>query len=186
VRSRLLIALLFAALAAATSTGTPPAAASCRTPDVRVHDEVVFGHFATKAGALALARRAKAVSFKGIKIEDKGCGDYVVAIGGADKTADRSSFAAEAAKAGFQVTFTQTGAPLTQTAKVTYGVFATFRKIAPANALAWKLATLNFRYIEVTYENGKWLVVMPQVPITAALSIAQEVHSAGYHVSFQV
>lgn len=189
MRRSLLVLLSLLALAAVAgaipAAASVPAPAKCRTPDVRTHDEAVFGHFATRAGAEAMARRAKAAVFQGIKIEDKGCGDYVVAIGGADKTADRTSFAAEARKAGFQVTFTQTAPPLTRTPTVTYGVFAAFRSIKAANALAWRLAAVNFRYIDIAYLNGKWLVVMPQVPIKAALSIAAEVHSAGFHIAFQ-
>jgi hypothetical protein len=151
---------------------------------VRVHDEAVFGHFATRGAAQALANKAAAWSFKGIKIENDGCGDYEVEIDGADRSADRMSFAVEAHKAGFPVTFEQTAPPLARTPKTTYGVFGTFRSITAANALSWRLASVNFHYIDIAYQNGKWLVVMPAVPLTAALSIAAEVHKAGFHIAF--
>ena len=105
-------------------------------------------------------------------------------IDGADTSAVRGSFATEAQKAGFPVTFEQTAPPLLRTRAATYGVFGTFRSITAANKLAWRLAAVNFRYIDIAYQNGKWLVVMPAVPLKAALSIAAEVHKAGFHIAF--
>src|ERR1700758_2671724 len=78
--------------------------ASCRRAELRRQDEAVFGHFATPAAARALAKHATAEGFKGTKVTNDGCGDYEVEIDG-DKPADRVSFAAEAQKAGFPVTF---------------------------------------------------------------------------------
>jgi hypothetical protein len=112
---RLLLALILTALvgaAASVPSASAARGAGCRTAEVQVHNEAVFGHFATLAGAKALEKRAEAVSFQGIKIENDGCGDYEVEIDGADRVADRVSFAAEAQKAGFQVTFEQTRPPL--------------------------------------------------------------------------
>ena len=174
----LLVVVLSAQTAGAQSAG-------CRKPFLRTHDRAVFGHFATPAAAKALAKHAKALGFQGIKIENNGCGDYEVLINGADDTADRGSFATEAQKAGFPVTFDQLAPPLDRRPGHTYGVLGTSRSIATANKLAWRLATVNFRYIEIAYENGRWLVVMPAVPLKAALSIAAEVHKAGFHIAFQ-
>jgi hypothetical protein len=188
MRRRLLFALVFGALlVTAAATAQPGAAqtAGCRKPFLRTHDRAVFGHFATLAQARALAKRAKALGFEGIVIDNNGCGDFEALINGADKTADRGSFAAEAQKAGFPVTFDQLAPPLERLPGHTYGVFGTFTSIAAANKLAWRLATVNFRYIEIAYVNGRWQVVMPAVPLKAALSIAAEVHKAGFHVAFQ-
>ena len=184
---RVLLALVVAALLAAVLSAQTGAArsAGCRKPFVRAHDRAVFGHFATAGAAGTLAKRAKALGFQGIKIENNGCGDYEALIDGADKTADRTSFAAEAQKAGFSITFDQLAPPLNRKTGYTYGVFGTSRSIATANKLAWRLAAINFRYIEIAYENGRWLVVMPAVPLKAALSIAAEVHKAGFHIAFQ-
>jgi hypothetical protein len=187
---RPLLVLPLALLAAIAGSAQTPASgatfgASCRTAEVQVHDEAVFGHFATVAAANTTARRAKHLGFQGIKIENDGCGDYEVEIDGADKSADRGSFAAEAQKAGFPVTFEQTAPPLMPRPGDTYGVFGTFRGITAANALALRLATVNFRYIDIGYKSGNWLVVMPQVPIRAALSIAAEVHKAGFRIAFR-
>jgi hypothetical protein len=187
---RMLLVLPFAALAGAMASALPGTSAAvtgagCRTAEVQVHDEAVFGHFATLAAAKALKKRAASVGFHGIKIENDGCGDYEVEIDGADTSAVRSSFAAEAHKAGFEVTFEQTGPPLKPPPGQTYGVFGTFTNITAANKLSLRIAGAGFRYIDIAYANRKWLVVMPQVPIKAALSIAAEAHKAGFHIAFQ-
>jgi len=187
VRRTLLLALQLAALAVAAgpvSAGAAPAK-SCRIDVVHHHDQAVFGHFPTLALAKAYEAKAAAWSFKGLKIENDGCGDFELMIDGADNQADRSSFSVEAQRAGFPVTFRQLGPVLGKSKGKTYGVFGTFRTLTAANALAWRLATANFRYIDIAYANGKWLVVMPQVPIKNALSIAQEVNKAGFHIAFE-
>jgi hypothetical protein len=184
---RLFLALVLVALVVAAGSARPGAAQSsgCRKPFLRTHDRAVFGHFATLAQAKALAKRAKSFGFEGIVIDNNGCGDFEALINGADKTADRGSFAAEAQKAGFPVTFDQLAPPLERLPGHTYGVFGTFRSITTANKLAWRLASVNFRYIEIAYVNGRWQVVMPAVPLKSALSIASEVHKAGFHIAFQ-
>jgi hypothetical protein len=187
MRRSLLLALplaAFAAVAFGTNAGAAPAS-GCRIDIVHHHNQAVFGHFPTLALAKADKRRAEKLSFKGLKIENDGCGDFEVMIDGADNPATRGSFAVEAQQAGFPVTFRQTAPPLTRTRTTTYGVFATLPTLTAANKLAWQLATISFRYIDIAYVNGRWQVVMPQVPIKNALSIAQEVHQAGYHIAFQ-
>jgi hypothetical protein len=159
-------------------------AAGCAAPETRTHDEVVFGHFPTRAAAVAFVRKPKGLGFQGIKIEDEGCGDFEVEIDGADTQKQRTSFAAEAAKSGFTITFEQTGDPLKPGPNEVYGVFASKTTLTAANALAWKLAPLGFRYIDVVRSGRRWLVVMPQVPVRNALSIAKEVATAGYHIQF--
>jgi hypothetical protein len=180
--------LLFASLAVAAALGVGRAAAtaapSCRTAEVQQHDEAVFGHFSARSAAAALARRAGKDVFKGIKIEDDGCGDFEVEIDGADTSTQRSSFALEAVKAGFQVTFEQTGPPLSPKAGEVVGVLGRRSSLAGANALAWRVAATGFRYIDIARTGSTWSVVMPQVPVKAALSIAAEVHTAGFHIAF--
>jgi hypothetical protein len=176
--------VLIAAAVGARTCVAGTAVTPCQNAEPRQHDEVVFGHFATRAEAKALAARAKKLGFQGIQIEDKGCGSYQAAIGGADKTADRESFAREAQKAGFQVTFEQTGPPLQPPSGQVVGIFARFATVTAANALAGKLAASNFRYIDIVRMGSKWAVVMPQVPVASALSIAKEVHSAGFRIAF--
>jgi hypothetical protein len=185
---RLLLALplVVLAVAAGSMSANAASAKSCRIDVVHHHDQAVFGHFPTLAAAKVYKQRAAAFSFKGLKIENDGCGDFEVMIDGADNPADRGPFALEAQKAGFPVTFRQTAPPLTRTRTSTYGVLGTFRTLTAANSLAWRLATANFHYIDIAYVNGRWQVVMPQVPIKNALSIAAEVHGAGFHIAFQV
>ena len=167
--------------AAWAATGEP----ACRTAEVREHDEAVFGHFANRADALKLKGGARAKGFQGIKVEDDGCGDFEVEIDGADRGADRSSFANEAARAGFQVTFEQTLPPMAFKQGQVVGIFAAKRTLAEANALMQRLAPIGFRYIDIARSPTRWFVVMPQVPVKQALSIAREVSTAGFQITFR-
>src|SRR3954467_2395627 len=92
IRVGLLTAFALVAVAG-TAQAAPP---TCASPEVRMHDEAVFGHFSTLGAARTLKASAAAAGFRGIKIEDDGCGgDFEVEIDGADTQKDRSSFAAE-------------------------------------------------------------------------------------------
>jgi hypothetical protein len=184
LRAFTVAAVLLAALTCTTvvaRAATPP---SCQTAEIRQHDEAVFGHFSTRAAGAVLARKAAAVGFRGIKIESEGCGDFEVEVDGADRVAVRGSFAAEAHKAGFEVTFEQTGPPLQPPKGEVVGTFAKFRTIAGANALALRLAAVGFHYIDIVRSGNSWAVVMPQVPVKNALPIAAEVHKAGFKIAF--
>ena len=179
--------LLFACAAFAAGAAARPAAApaACVTPEVRAHNEAVFGHFATLAAAKSLKARAATQGFKGIKIENDGCGDFEVEIDGADRQADRTSFAQEASRAGFPITFEQTAPPMQYKAGEVIGVFAQKRTVAQANALMGKLSLNGFVFIDLVHLGKAWLVVMPQVPVKHALSIAHEAATAGYHIQFR-
>jgi hypothetical protein len=161
------------------------AALVCRAPEVRTHNEAVFGHFSSRGAAIAYARKPRGQGFRGIKIEDDGCGDFELEIDGADTQQQRSSFAAEAAKSGFQVTFEQRGEPLQPRKNEVVGVLGSKTTVTAANALAWKLAPAGFRYVDVVPSGRRWLVVMPQVPVGSALSIAKEVAKAGFRIQFR-
>jgi hypothetical protein len=161
------------------------AALVCRAPEVRAHDEAVFGHFSSRGAAVAFARKPRTLGFQGIKVEDDGCGDFELEIDGADTQQQRTSFAAEAVKSGFQVTFEQRGEPLQPAANEVVGVFGSKTTLEAANALAWKLAGIGFRLIDVVPSGRRWLVVMPQVPVRNALPIAKEVAKAGFHIQFR-
>jgi len=181
-------ALLFVVAVAAAAGSQAEAAAptpSCAKAEVRVHDEAVFGHFSTLAAAKQLKKHAASFGFNGIKIENEGCGDFEVEIDGADRQADRASFAAEAAKAGFPITFEQIAPPMQYRANEVVGIFAHKKTVAAANALMWKLAGFGFHFIDLARQGSSWLVVMPQVPIKNALSIAHEVSAAGFQIQFQ-
>ena len=178
-------ALAVAAAAAAFAGGASAANGACRTNEVRAHNEIVFGHFSTLAAAKKMRAKAASFAFQGVKVENEGCGDFEVEIDGADTDAVRQSVAVEALKAGFLVTFEQTGEPLDPPHGQVVGILASKRTVAQANALMWQLAHANFRYIDLAYRGDRWLVVMPQVPVKSALSIAAEVSKAGFHVAFQ-
>jgi hypothetical protein len=159
--------------------------AGCQAQEVRQHDEAVFGHFASAAAATAYARRPKSLGFQGLKVENEGCGDWELEIDGADTARQRASFSSEATKAGFHISFEQTGDPLTPPAGQVVGVIGRAASVTAANALAWKLVRHGWQYVDIVPSGGAWLVVMPQVPVKAALSIARELAKAGFHVQFQ-
>lgn len=180
------LALIAAALIVSFGSTVRSAHAACGpSTEVKTHDEAVFGHFATRAAARAYLARAAKVGFQGLKIEADNCGDYEVEADGADTQQQRSSFAAEARRAGFQVTFEQIADPMAFHQGQVVGVFSRFATVAAANATMWKLATVNFRYIDLVHQGAHWLVVMPQVPVKSALPIAHEVAAAGFHIQFQ-
>ena len=185
---RVLLAALLAA-AALAATARPAAAVTgepaCRTDEIRQHNEAVFGHFSTPSAAKKLKAKAAKLGFAGIKIENDGCGDFEVEIDGADSQADRSSFAAEAQKAGFIVTFEQTAPPMEFRQGQVVGVFASKRTIGEANALMQRLARNGWLYIDIARSASRWLVVMPQVPVKHALPIAHDVATAGFHIAFR-
>jgi hypothetical protein len=170
-----------AAQTVARAASEPP----CRTMAPRSHINAVFGHFSTLSGAKAYKAEAAAKVFKGLQIVNNGCGDYEVYIGGADRPSDQSSFYKEARDAGFHVTYQQSAPPMQFQPNHVVGVFGTFRSVAQANALMWKLSDRGFWFLDLARSPSRWLVVIPQVPIKKALSIAKEVATAGFHVQFQ-
>jgi hypothetical protein len=182
---RLLLALSLLAALAAPAAAQAATSANCKAPEALTHNEAVFGHYASKAEAAKIMRAAARAGFKGLKIEDEGCGDFELEIDGADQTADRVSFANEAVKAGYQVTFEQTWPPLKYKPGEVVGTFGRFATVTAANAYMQRLAGASFRYIDLVYSGGKWLVVMPQVPVKHALSIAAEAHKAGFRITFK-
>ena len=159
--------------------------AGCATPEIRQHNEAVFGHFASAAAAQAYARRPKKLGFQGLKIENEGCGDWELEIDGADTARQRASFSAEATKAGFHISVAQAGDPLNPPPGEVVGVLARKATVTAANALVWQLVSRGWQYLDIVHSGGKWLVVMPQVPVKSALSIARELAKAGFHVQFQ-
>jgi hypothetical protein len=177
-----LAAALFVAYSASAGVRGEPA---CRTPEIRQHGEAVFGHFSTRAAAAKLLRRVRAKNFRGGKIENDGCGDFEVELDGADTQAVRTSFAKEAAAAGFQVTFEQTAPPAQYRAGEVVGVYGQFSKLAEANALAAKIAAAGFRYADIARVDGQWWLVWPQVPNKASRSISREVKGAGFDIKFR-
>jgi len=165
----------------ARASSEPP----CRTLAQRSHINAVFGHFATLAGAKAYEAKAAAKVFKGLQVVNNGCGDYEVFIGGADSSSQQSSFYAEVRKAGLHVSYQQSAPPLQYAPNHVIGVLGSFRSVARANALMWALSDRGFWFLDLARAPTRWLVVMPQVPIKKALSVAKEVATAGFHVQFQ-
>jgi hypothetical protein len=184
VRLLLALSLLLAALAVTAGASAAPQA-GCKAPEALTHNEAVFGHYASMAAALKVKRAAARLGFQGLKIENEGCGDFELEIDGADDTADRVSFAKEAAKAGYQVTFEQTWPPLKYKPGEVVGTFARFASVTAANAYMQRLAAVGYRYIDLAYSGGKWLVVLPQVPVKNVPSIVAEARKAGFRITFK-
>lgn len=159
--------------------------AGCATPEVRQHNEAVFGHFASAAAAGAYARAPRALDYQGLKIENEGCGDWELEIDGADTTRQRASFSAEATKSGFHISFEQTGDPLHPPPGQVVGVIARKATVTAANALVWELVGRGWQYLDIVDSAGNWLVVMPQVPVKSALSIARELATVGFRIRFE-
>jgi hypothetical protein len=185
-RALAMFGIALAALVGVVGARGADGAAPCGpSTEVKVHDEIVFGHFATLTAAAALKRRAAAVGFQGIKIEVEGCGDYEVEQDGADTSQQRKSVATEARKAGFQITFEQTAPPMQYRVGQVVGILGRFSSVAAANALMMKLAAVDYRYIDLVQQGSRWFVVMPQVPTKHALPIAHDVAVAGFHIQFE-
>jgi hypothetical protein len=186
-RARLLTlaAVLCVALTTTVASVHAGSQSGCASNEVRTHDEAVFGHFATRSAAATVMRSAAALGFKGIKIENDGCSDYEVEIDGADTGGQRSSFAREAAGAGFPVTFEQIAPPFQYHAGQMVGVVGRFGSVTAANALLRRLSVKGFQYLDVVFMNGRWLVVVPQVPEKNVPSLTSEFRRAGFNVLFQ-
>jgi hypothetical protein len=158
---------------------------ACHAAEIRQRGEIVFGRFSTRPAAMRMLGSARHVGVDGLKIENGGGGDSEVEIDGADTELQRGGVSREAVKAGFQV-IEQVGEPLHPPRGETVGIFASEETVGRANVLALELAKLKFRYIDVAPSGTRRMVVMPQVPIKDALSIAHEVASAGYHIHFRL
>src|SRR6059058_5959391 len=113
--------------------GASPGEPACRAPEVRVHDEAVFGHMSSRAAARRLAVKATKQQLMGVKIENEGCGDYEIEIDGADTEKDRSSFAAEAGKLGFPISFEQQAPPMAYQQGQVVGILGNLPTLAAAN-----------------------------------------------------
>jgi hypothetical protein len=186
LRGILVVAALFVGLGSTVRAAEAASVAACApSNEIKVHDEVVFGHFSTLTAAKAYRARAANLGFHTAKVEKEGCGDFEVEEDGADTAQQRNSAAAEAGNAHLQVTFEQTADPMAYRAGEVVGVLGKLSTVSAANALMWKLARVGFRYLDLAHQGRKWLVVMPQVPTKSALSIAHEVAAARFHIQFQ-
>jgi hypothetical protein len=180
-----LTAIVLVSVAAVQTAAHAASEPPCRTLPPRSHINAVFGHFATQAAAKAYDAVAAGRKFQGLQIVNNGCGDYEVFIGGADRPSDQASFYKEARGAGFHVTYQQSAPPMQYEPNSVVGVLGSFRTVAQANALMWKLSDRGFWFLDLARASNRWLVVVPHVPIKKALPLAKEVATAGFHIQFQ-
>jgi hypothetical protein len=65
----------------------------------------VFGHRRTRSAAANLKAKAEAVGFRGLDVQQDGCGDWEVDLRGLKTESQRRDFRSEAARVGFQIRF---------------------------------------------------------------------------------
>src|SRR5581483_5580593 len=181
----LLVSLLAVAGAAATAAAAGSVKApSCRVVDTGTHAEGVFGHFATEAEAQGFLRVVESRHVLGFQVENDGCGDYEVENDAIDR-AQRTAFANESGRNGFEVSWEQSTPPDVALPGYVVAVFGVRPTITAANALAQRAATAGFRYVDIAYDpGGRWRVLEPRIPIAAEAGFRAEVRSARLTVTF--
>src|SRR5204863_4207472 len=109
VRARLATVLVLAAAASLAGLARADGAArGCRTVEKTGTTEAVFAHFATRAQADAFVNGVAAEKgFKGLVVEDDGCGDFEVE-NPSIRQGQRSALVLEAAQSALQISFEQT------------------------------------------------------------------------------
>lgn len=179
-----LVTLLVAAFVVAGAAGAGRAAPSCRTAErAGGNSEAVFGHFPTRTRARAFIAVAEQKGFKGLAIENDGCGDFEVEDDGVSR-AQRPAFALEAAQSAIQVSFEDSAPPRPQRGFVD-ALFGTRGTIATAEALRFRVAGVGFRYLDVLYvRRGVWRVVEEHVPAASEAGLRSEARSAKLSVTF--
>lgn len=183
MRVVLLAAVLGVLLPVASARSTSSARAGCRTHDSGRHAEAVFGHFATRAEALRFRAAAEVKGFKGFVVEDDGCGDFELESDDIE-TSQRGAFASEAEQSKIQVTWEQVAPPDRPIPGHVVAVFGIRRTITAANALAWRVAGVGFRYVDIVYTPGAWRVVEPGIPADGEAGFRAEARRAKLDVTF--
>src|SRR5713226_1759336 len=110
MRKLIVSAALAVALIAGTAGATSRTGSGCRTVDKSAHWEAVFGHFTNSTSAAAERSRLAHSGFKGLQIEDDGCGDFELTVAGLDQPGKRNAFVKEVVGAHYQVSFEGPGA----------------------------------------------------------------------------
>ena len=168
-----------------TGAGRGLAAKGCRTLETGGSTEAVFGHFASRAAARAFIDDvAEPKGFKGLAIENDGCGDFEVEDDGVTQQ-QRPSFVLEAAQSDLQVSFEETRAALVPKRGFVDVLFGTAGSIAAAERLRARVAGVGFRYLDVAYGGpGVWRVLAPWLPVREEAAFRAEAQKAKLHVTF--
>ena len=160
--------------------------ATCVTPEVRAHNEAVFGHFSTLAAAKSLKARARPQPVS----RESRSKMRAVAISKWKSTAQtaRPTVRASRRKRLAPGSRSRSSRPRRRCSTRRAG----HRRLrADAHGCPGERADeeaclgSGFLFIDLVREGKAWLVVMPQVPVKHALSIAHEAATAGYHIQFR-
>jgi hypothetical protein len=77
----------------------------CRSTPVRGGVAAVFGHSRTRRGAIVLMRRATALGFQNLQVQQDRCDDWEVDLYGVSTAKQRRTLRREARRAGYHLTF---------------------------------------------------------------------------------
>jgi hypothetical protein len=186
MRKLIVSAVAALAVAAGITGAASRAGSSCRTVDKSPHWEAVFGHFSSEAAAHELRTKLLKPGFKGLEIEDDGCGDFELKVSGLDQPAARNAFVKEAVGAHFEVTFEAPG-PEPHTQGTLEAVFGNFKTIGEASDAQLKAASVGFRVSDIEYDGPRdWEVVVYGIPISKAAEFAKEARGPGLKISYEV
>jgi hypothetical protein len=179
-------AVLAAALVAGVSGAASRAGAGCRTVDKSPHWEAVFGHFTNPTSAATFRARLARTGFKGLQIEDDGCGDFELEVAGLDQPGTRNAFVKEVVGAHYQVSFEAPG-PEPHAPGTLEAVFGNFKTIDAASEMQLRAAGRGFRYSDIEYDGpNDWEVVVYGIPTAKAAEFAKEARSAGFKITYEV
>ncbi len=147
--------------------------------------KAVFARRSSAQAAEALRAQAESRGFKGLDVEENGCGNFYVTLPGLLDNKQFAAFKAEAKSAGFDVTLRCEGTPGTQGG--TEAVFGFRRTHHLAVALKKLVVHRGFVSAEINEDScNHWSVVVPGITSTAmAKAFAAEARSAGFTVTFR-
>jgi hypothetical protein len=188
VRPLVVSAVIAVALAAA-GAGAAAVPRCGAPPDTVEAVEAVFGHFATRAQALAYARKVRAASFRFVEVRQDGCGDWQVFVAGLNTPRQQREFSAEATQSGFPgVSFEPAVDPAAPAAPGTLkAVFGEFTTIAAAERTRGRVAGAGFRQVDIARMGLRsFKVVVLGIPVKQTRAFAAQARAAGLPVTFDL
>jgi len=147
--------------------------------------KAVFGRRSSAGAAEALRSQAESRGFKGLDVEENGCGNFSVTLPGLADSKQFAAFKAEAKSAGFVVTLRCEALPDNDgDFEAVFGVRSTHH-----GAVNLKRLVVHRGFVGADIEEDacdRWSVVVNGIT-TAGMqkSFAAEASSAGFHVTFE-
>jgi len=174
-----------AAPAAQPTTTTGKGSPVCQSNPHPGGTKAVFGQRSSATAAEALRQKAESRGFKGLDVQEAGCGVFLVTLPGLTGAQQFAQFKAEAKTAGFDVTMRCEAAPSNQTGNE--AVFGWRRTHHEAVNLK-RVVVHNGFVTALIIEDGcyHWSVVVPGITSDKmARDFAAEARSAGFKVTFR-